>query len=178
MQKRSIRNGKSFTKSRSRYLIILFQKFTSWRSEFFRETISVKDPLFQNSVRSLAFGSSWWPGVIVIVQRRINKKEIRSLFREAISIPNIEFGAIKIKDFILVRRPNESLTCFALSRSIMNPFLSCFCSPPVKYVVSSNASIFLIKIFWVFVSNFRTKCFHIQERKIPEWKILAILYNS
>ena len=57
--------------------------------------------------------------------RRINRKETRSLFREAIPIPNIAFGALKIKVPVLVRRPDKSVTRFALSRSIMNSFLSC-----------------------------------------------------
>lgn len=93
-------------------------------------------------------------------------------------MPKIESGAINIKAPVLVRRPDESVTRFALSRSIMNTFLSCFRSPPVKYVVSSDASIFPIETSCAFVSNSITKCLQKQEISVPEWRIPAILYNS
>lgn len=119
--------------------LFFLERIFLWRSNVFRWTVAVKDPLFQNSIRSLAFGLSWRPGGILSqLKTRTNRKEIRSLFREAILIPKIECGVIKIKVFVIVRRPNKSVTCLALSRSIMNPFLSYFCSPPVKYVISSD----------------------------------------
>lgn len=78
---------------------------------------------------------------------------MRCLFREAIPIPKIESGAMKIKIPVLVRRLDESVAHFALSRSIINPFLSCFRSAPVKYVLSSDASMFPIETSWRFVDN-------------------------
>lgn len=112
-----------------------------------------KDPLFQSSIGNLISGSSWWSWVIITVQKRINRKEIRSFFREPIPISNIISGTIKIKISVLVHCFDEFMTYFALLRSIINPFLSYFCNLPVKYVVSSNINIFLIMTFWAFVSN-------------------------
>lgn len=80
-------------------------------------------------------------------QKKINKKEIRSFFKEAILIPDIIFEVIKIKIPILVCRFDEFVACFILLKLIINPFLYCFCSSPVKYVILSDASIFLIEIF-------------------------------
>ena len=70
---------------------------------------------------------------------------MRCLFREAIPIPNIESGAMKIKVPVLVRRPDESVARFALSRSIINPFISYCHSAPIKYILSSAASMFPIE---------------------------------
>lgn len=50
--------------------------------------------------------------------------------------------AMKIKVSVLVCRPDQSVARFALSRSVLNPFLSCCHSAPVKYVVSSDVSMF------------------------------------
>lgn len=83
----------------------------------------------------------------MITQRRINKKKIRSLFKKAIAIPNIKSKVIKIKISILVYYPNKFMTYFVLSKLTINLFLSYFYSLLVKYVILSDISIFLIKIF-------------------------------
>lgn len=56
--------------------------------------------------------------------RRIKRKEMRSLFKEAIPISNIMSGAMKIKVPVFVSRLDGSVARFALSRSIIKPFLS------------------------------------------------------
>ena len=83
----------------------------------------------------------------MIAQKKTNKKKIRSLFKEAILIPDIIFEAIKIKIPILVYCFDEFVIYFVLLRLIINPFLYCFYSPLVKYVILSDTSIFLIEIF-------------------------------
>ncbi len=90
----------------------------------------------------------------MITQKRINKKKIRSFFKKAILTVDIKFEAIKIKITILIYYFDKFMTYFALLKSIMNTFLFFYYSLLAKYIGSSNASIFLIKISWAFVSNF------------------------
>lgn len=132
----------------------------------------------ERSLIRLVFGSklTTWGDFCSSKKNKVERYEI--LFREVIPIPNIKSGAIKIKVPVLVCRPDESVARFALSRSIMIPFLFCFRSLPVRYVVSSDVSIFPIETSWAFVSNPITKCLHKQEVSVPAWRIPAILYNS